>query len=161
MRQSVGTTWIFSICLTFIVLFTAYLAVSVNYAKAFKIKNRIMDTIEESEGYTAALEQNITEYLGTQGYTASGICPDYSADDWQYMSCLDQNATGSCGACIYKTEITSNDQYMCAHKTYYKVVVFFKFDLPIVSHFSSFRVSGESKPVIDFANSSDACKNDR
>ena len=36
MRESIGATWIFTICLTFIILMTAYLAISVNYAKAFK-----------------------------------------------------------------------------------------------------------------------------
>ena len=38
MRESIGGTWILSIVMTFLMLFTAYLAVSVNYAKAFRVK---------------------------------------------------------------------------------------------------------------------------
>ena len=76
MRESIGATWIFSICLTFIVIFTAYLAISVNYAKAFKIKNHIINMIEENEGFRDSSQQKIADYLVSQGYIARGECPN-------------------------------------------------------------------------------------
>ena len=51
MREAIGGTWIFSIVIVFIVLFTSFLAISVNYSKAFRVKNGIINIIEKT-GYT-------------------------------------------------------------------------------------------------------------
>ena len=50
MRESIGGTWLVGIVIVFIVIFTSYLALSVNYSKAFKVKNGIIEIIEENEG---------------------------------------------------------------------------------------------------------------
>lgn len=52
MRESIGGAWLVGIVITFVVLFTSYLALSVNYSKAFKVKNEIISLIEENEGLT-------------------------------------------------------------------------------------------------------------
>ena len=48
MRESIGGAWLVGIVITFVVLFTSYLALSVNYSKAFKVKNDIISLIEEN-----------------------------------------------------------------------------------------------------------------
>ena len=94
MRESIGATWIFSICLTFIVLFTAYLAISVNYAKSFRIKSDIISMIEENEGYNSDMDYNIEQYLLAQAYNANGYCEttltarDDLHSDWVRESCI-------------------------------------------------------------------------
>jgi len=150
MRESIGATWIFSICLTFIVLFTAYLAISVNYAKAFKIKNHIVTRIEENEGYNQTLEQELSSYLISQGYSAYNTCPDYSEDSWEKWGCINpQNGNeNQCGACIYRMGTSSNIN----NQAYYRVVSFFKFDLPVISYITTFKIKGESKTIYDYAN---------
>jgi hypothetical protein len=45
MREAIGGTWIFSIVIVFIVLFSSYLAISVNYSKAFKVKKVIYQVL--------------------------------------------------------------------------------------------------------------------
>ena len=45
MRQSIGGTWLFSLMIIFILLFTAYLAVAINYSKSFKVKNEVINII--------------------------------------------------------------------------------------------------------------------
>ncbi len=40
MKESIGGTWLLGFVLVFIVIFSAYLAVSINYTKAFKVKNK-------------------------------------------------------------------------------------------------------------------------
>ena len=42
MREAIGGTWIFGLVIVFIVLFTSYLALSVNYSKAFKAHRNIV-----------------------------------------------------------------------------------------------------------------------
>ncbi len=159
MRESIGATWIFSICLTFIVIFTAYLAISVNYAKAFRIKNHIINMIEENEGYKDSSQQKISDYLVSQGYIARGECPktieseDGEDADWEEPLCINSyNATdGLCNACIYRLAVNnSNELNACA--SYYKVVTFFNFDLPVINVLTQFKVKGDSKLIYDFAN---------
>ena len=48
MRESIGGAWLVGIVITFVVLFTSYLALSVNYSKAFKVKNEIISLIAKS-----------------------------------------------------------------------------------------------------------------
>lgn len=155
MRESIGAAWIFSICLTFIILFTAYLAISVNYAKAFRIKSHIISAIEEHEGYNdqSSLDQEIVNYLVSQGYTASGKCEEL--EGWGTPHCVDQKNNGTCGACIYHMDIDTGNDDICAKRSYYKVVTWFKFDLPIVNFLTTFKVSGDTRYIYDFANSPD------
>ena len=157
MRESVGAAGIFSICLTFIILFTAYLAISVNYAKAFRIKSNIVSMIEENEGYNGNLEERIINYLVSEGYTASGTCaPFISAnngyyDGWDLVSEIKiyNNVSSNSNACVYRRTASSNDDIANCN-SYYKVIAFFKLDLPVINYFSAFKVGGETKMIHDF-----------
>ena len=63
MRESIGGAWLVGIVITFVVLFTSYLALSVNYSKAFKVKNEIISLIEENEGLTDKTQEKIVYFL--------------------------------------------------------------------------------------------------
>ena len=45
MREAIGGTWLFGLVITFIVFFASFLAVSINYSKAFNVKNNVVDLI--------------------------------------------------------------------------------------------------------------------
>ncbi len=158
MRNAIGSAWIFSICLTFIILFTAYLAITVNYAKAFRIKSHLVSKIEEHEGYDSSLEADIVEYLKDEGYDAAGSCEQYITDDgedvdWALQECLNVQPGGKCEACIYRREVENKLQGLNSSRAYYRVIVFFRFDLPVVKAFlPSFQVGGDSRYIYDFAN---------
>ena len=49
MRDSFGGAFMFRLMLVFIFIFVAFSAVSFNYAKAFRIKNKVIDFIEQNE----------------------------------------------------------------------------------------------------------------
>lgn len=49
MRDAFGGVFMTNLFLVFIVIYVAFTAVSLNYAKAFRIKNQIIDYIEENE----------------------------------------------------------------------------------------------------------------
>ena len=63
MKESIGGTWLIGIVALFIVLFSAFMAYSINYTKAFRAKNSIIDLIEQSEGYTFYNESTPIENL--------------------------------------------------------------------------------------------------
>ena len=156
MRQAIGTTWIFSICLTFIVLFTAYLAISINYAKAFKIKNHIISMIEENEGINEGnasdFATKVEDYLLYQGYDAKKACEENGLRDdignWDPVQSI--NGDGKSYFCVYKRPAKNNSE--CKNEYVYKVVTFFKFDIPTLNTLMVFDVSGNTKVIHDFAN---------
>lgn len=51
MREAVGGTMILQIVLIFLTVYIAFMAVVINYGKVFRIKNAIINSIEQNEGY--------------------------------------------------------------------------------------------------------------
>lgn len=49
MRDSFGGVFMIKLFIVFIFIFVAFTAVSLNYAKAFRVKNKVIDFIEENE----------------------------------------------------------------------------------------------------------------
>ncbi len=198
MRESIGAGSIFSIVVVFIVLFTSYLAISVNYAKTFKIKNHIVTMIENSEGYgqnisTRTSGQNIERYLTAEGYTSHGRVPcdgNYNGsgdDQFEMVACIggnnggsnfgpasvcsNSNASADCAVAIFRVRYTSTTSYSgtnidinnptcvdvnnsscCAHRSYYRVITFFEFNLPIIRNITTFPVRGDTKTIYDYSH---------
>ena len=149
MRESIGGTWLGGIVIVFIVIFTSYLALSVNYSKAFKVKNGIIEIIEENEGLTDKAQTQIVSYLNAAGYYVYGNCnkvdPEYT--DGEQNGVLTgyerQGSTNKYKYCVYERSI-SNDTL---NRKYYRVTVFFKFDIPLLDNVFTFPVTGETKAV--------------
>lgn len=163
MRESIGSVSIFAIVITFIMLITAYLAISVNYAKAFRIKNHIINMIEEYHGEVnnAEFKDKVALYLTSQGYTANKKCPsssvltDNNLDtvgvNWNGPIVDDGFAPGNGNSfyCIYELEMDGNRGIddIDDKRYYYKVITFFKFDIPVIGNLAIFNVSGDTKLV--------------
>ena len=199
MRESIGATWIFTIVIVFILLFTSYLAISVNYARAFKFKNRIVTIVENSEGFkkgeakSKEISKSINNFITKDGYDAHGRCPcnaryndsedtttwtmvaciggnEGKADGTVPSKCADGNKSADCGVAIYRADsgvgysfskgktTIDNTNPTCAPRSYYRVVTFFRFDLPVIGYFTNFKVSGETKTIYDYANAVASCK---
>lgn len=120
MRESIGAAWIFSLVLIFILMFTGFVAISINYARAFQLKNVVANLIEENEGVpttSASLENAIEYYIEQNGYTAHDTVPKVmKADDpdgrnmnWTLTKCIKNGnpatASNDCTVAIYKADI--------------------------------------------------------
>lgn len=160
MKESIGATYILAICMTLIVLFTGYLAISVNYSKAFRIKSEIVSQIENNKKYDGGVEEKVKSYLTAQGYTAYGECPstivvkdeDFKDTEsgWKLKTCIQNSVpknSDKCNACIYHLDVGSDLDNICEKRSYYKVITFFKFDIPIVNTLLTFKVSGDTGNV--------------
>lgn len=146
MRESIGGTWIFSLVIIFIVLFSGYLAVSVNYSKAFKVKNGIVAIIEENEGLNSKAEGEIRSYLNSMGYYVYGSCNTNASGDEKETGYEPKGSKHK--YCIKKSIPEGNSTIP---KAYYTVKVFFRLDLPVIGDLFTFPISGETKAVY-FAN---------
>jgi len=159
MRESIGATWILSIVITFIVIFVGYLAVSINYTKAFRIKNTIITKIENSEGISdenmSEIENDIRKQLVYENYTTVGKCSEVP-DGWEkalYVNSSGNDDNARALACIYKREGHSNIEN--CPKVYYKIKVFFKIDVPVLGDLFTLGVNGDTRGIYDRANHED------
>lgn len=145
MREAIGGTWLFTIVIVFIVLFSSYLAISVNYSKAFKVKNGIVDLIEQNEGLSSETQTQISNYLDKTGYFVYGEC-NSKAGEKGYES---NGAGNNYKYCIVKTN-AANEELVAGstvERAYYKVKVFFRLDLPVLGDIFTFPVTGQTKAI--------------
>ena len=145
MREAIGGTWLFTIVIVFIVLFSSYLAISVNYSKAFKVKNGIVDLIEQNEGLSSETQTQISNYLDKTGYFVYGEC-NSKASEKGYES---KGAGNNYKYCVVKTN-AANEELVAGstvERAYYKVKVFFRLDLPVLGDIFTFPVTGQTKAI--------------
>ena len=139
MKESIGGAWLFQIAIVFILLFAGYLALSVNYSRAFKVKNEIISIIERNEGATTKTQDEITKYLSKVNHTIMGPCD--TADKEFPFSAGNNYSKG-----VYCLKMIC-DNTATIPRAYYKVKVFFRFDLPILGDLATFKVVGETKMI--------------
>ena len=126
MREAMGGALLIKLVMFFIVIYVCVLAIAINYSITFRVKNQIINLIEEYEGYELAKDA-IDEYIANVGYYRSsvgGVSLDASCNN---------------GYCI--EELTS------VRGKYYRITAFVSFDFPIIGQIMNFPVSGETKVI--------------
>ena len=77
MRDSFGGTFMIYLLLIFLAVYIAFVAVAFNYARAFKVKDKVMDIIEQNEGIDFEDEGGalgeIETYLNNVNYKVNNI----------------------------------------------------------------------------------------
>lgn len=154
MREAIGGAWLLGIAVTIIAIFTAYLAFSVNYAKAFKVKDGIVERIEKYEGFDVNNNKEMKEigdYLSMIGYNTKGKCNDkigfkdsdfYGVDGSTVKHKVKNQGFTYCVERVAKT--ASIGDYSSA---YYKVTVFYGLSFGFVDLNSIFFLTGETKNI--------------
>ena len=149
MREAIGSTWLTGIIITFIAIFSGFLAYSISYTKAFKVKNTVLSIIENKEGfYTSPYDlRNISESALKDDTTTE-------AEIFKYIKSLGYNYTmfdnksNPCkegelmegGYCLIK---------YCPENggVYYKVTSYISLSLPIINLGINIPVTGETKSM--------------
>lgn len=151
MRDAVGGTFMIKVLLVFLAVYICFIAVALNYAKAFRVKNKIIDIIEQNEGFDidskdtsdTSVRGRIDIYLKSVNYNITDI--DRLAKDTD-GTCYDR------GYCII--EYDSNNIEGKLSGKYYKVTTFVKLEFPFFNLTIPIRVVGETRKVLieGFAN---------
>lgn len=151
MRESIGGVWITQLVIVFMFIFAAFLALSINYSKAFRIKNEVLTMIEKGEGLTQNTRNMIGNYLRNNGYTMKGKCEKNSygitikgVKNTEMELINDSNKNKKYHLCVSKFRSVSPN---FPNRAYYEVRLFFKFNLPVLGNISTFEVEGQSKDV--------------
>ncbi len=146
MREAIGGTWITGLVITFMLIFVAFLAIAINYTKAFQMKNDVLTVIEEREGLTHEAISLINNFLKKNHYNAQRSC---TIGEGSYGSTsLDSNTVESVTNgkkyyyCVEK--INSSTGRDNERKITYNVTLFLSFTLPVLGDFSGFYVNGQT-----------------
>ncbi len=138
MKQAVGSTWTFSLVVTFVLLFAAFILLTLNYSAVFRHQAEIISIIEKYEGFTLTAKQIIDSHLKNNGYLTTDICPD----DY-FAATIDENK-----------EISREGNY-CINRVddYYEIMIFFNFNIPVLGEIFTFKITGETKEILIYEES--------
>lgn len=148
MREAIGGTWIMQLVIIFMLVFVGFLALALNYSKAFQMKNDILTMIEKKEGVNSESLKLINNYLASNRYSLTKSCPkgSYGVSDLTRNAISQvQNNTQKYYYCLQKV---SSETKNSPKKAYYKVELFFKFNLPIIGDIFTFSVPGATNDII-------------
>ena len=155
MREAIGGTWITQLVIVFMLIFVAFLALSLNYTKAFKVRNQLMTIIEQQEGVTSGDDGSIAlmnNYLKGNGYGVMRTCAldSYGVTNLNSSAVeLVTNDKKRYYYCIRKIEAPSSNH---EGKVYYKVNIFFHFNLPVLGDIFTFSVNGSTGDIVNPAD---------
>ncbi|MBQ4031110.1 MAG: hypothetical protein II625_05080 [Bacilli bacterium] len=163
MKEAIGGSWLYTLVIVMIALFTTFVSVTTNYTRAYKIKDQLISIIERNKGVTTDTLTQINSYLNSLGYTSTGVCPSAK---YHGFSRVDNNGTSESYAdqanyCIYKRVITcraktvgnevitfsGQNGYNTIPRAYYGVVAFFRLDWPILRQVIHLELSGETSII--------------
>lgn len=156
MREAIGSYFLTTIFIIFIVLFTGYMCLSINMNKAYKVKNEIINIIQKNNGLDESTLAQIQDFMTRIGYRTNGNCNDMegayafgisgsSTNSNKPVFCAKQMVTEYGFSENDLTKGYSKVQFPKA--AYYQIKVFFSIDLPIVKEFFTFGLKGSTKKL--------------
>ncbi len=151
MREAMGSTWLIGIIITFIAVFSAFLAYSISYTKAFKVKNEIINIIENNEGYSVVpggkLSNMSEANLNKDSHTDAKIYRfikaigyNYSVFDNKSNPCEKSHQLKEGGYCLVKY-CEGNGS------VHYKVTTYISLSIPVINIGLNIPISGETKSM--------------
>ena len=145
MREAFGGTFMIKLMLVFIIIYVAFMAIAINYAKTFRVKNQIINILEQyqydidkNSATDTSAEGVIDRYLASVPYSVFDVgradCEKFSKDSkFTYLSR---------GVCITMHGTTD--------ASYYTVTTYMYIErIPFLGAFNlSLPVRGETKTIV-------------
>lgn len=176
MKEAIGGSWLYTLVIVMIALFTTFVSVTTNYTRTYKVKDQLISIIETNNGVSKKTLEDISDYLSGIGYGATGDCPDDDGENWIPFS--NNNTNGATGYgndvnyCIYKHVVTcraiikdeknittgaglKGQGYNTIPRAYYGVAAFFRIDWPIINYFVNLKLTGETAVLYQVNSSSE------
>ena len=159
MREAIGSAFIVNLILIFIAVISALLIGSINYSKAYKVKDRIIYIIEKYDGMSENQDDpariEIDKQLKSLGYRIdNGFNSDCeSLYKRKYGSSYEKNGS----KLVHGKNIGVNQYNYCVYRVrfdssigdYYSVTTFMRFDIPLIGGLLVFPISGETSVMYE------------
>lgn len=177
MKNAISNVWLIGIVFTFILLFSGYLAITINYSRAFKIKNEVLTIIEKHNGLTDNMGssvpskfhsgstvignlgglQSIALYMAGSAYNVMSTCPNdgswYGVESIDYtktkLKPVNKGDNSKYYYCVKKEMVGDTVGNGTAFKSaaFYKIKIFYKMNLPVIGDIIKFTIDGTSSEV--------------
>lgn len=157
MREGLGSVVMIEIIVVFIVVVSTYLAFNVNYMKAFKMKNKIVDVYEKYYGKCNSSSSKCLSEIGAYadeiGYAPANF---YCSDG--YSEVIYKGKKLYCYKEVSAVSDDGNDNAVyddLGNRHYYKIATKIDIDIPIFNNifkFSPFTITGDTK-ILDSSES--------
>lgn len=135
-RDAISGAMTLQIIVIFMIIINCYLAFSVNYTKAFRVKNEIRSIIEKNEGLTCSAVEQINDLMLRTNYKITTEFEDWCTNNGYEVARL------NAGSFCYKYQAVDvsgtykeDNRYKGA---YYTVATFVNIDLPLLNNFLPF-----------------------
>jgi hypothetical protein len=140
MKESIANSYIFGIVILFVGLIMLFFVASLNYTKAFKVKNKIINAIETYGEYNTKAKSEIEDALSGIGYRVdnSGNCK--TDGRFSKGTSLTQLGNTNYRYCVYEFDQGERGKY-------YGVVAYMYFEIPLLGKTLEFPVYGETKTM--------------
>lgn len=149
MSRTISGAWILQLAVAFILLFVSFITLSINYTRAYAVKNELLSIIEKYEGVSQGNDgsvQIINNYLLHHKYSMMSECGPgyYGTQDLDSNTLEPTESNTKYYYCIKKVSSASNAHPKRAH---YEVKVFFNFNLPLLGGILTFDSHGVSNDI--------------
>ena len=153
MRDVIGSTFMFRIIIIFIVMYVTFATIAVSYAKTFRLKNRVIDIIEQSQydykgssvedrAFSANKVINkVDDFLTKNNYNYKDKVKNHCYSKVDKDSGLKSQVTEN-GACILPIKYNvgkSKERY------YYRVTLYMVISIPVINYDAVIPISGETE----------------
>ncbi len=148
MNKSISGLWLFSVVIVFMMILIAYVAISINYSNAYRLKTNLVTKLEQYDGWNNTAKDEIEAAIRASGYRQTGFCK-VPRDNSKIIGVLDghitENPTTRQSYCVSRTK--RDGQNGGEDKYYYELTVFLGFNLPVLGDIYTFSVSGETGAI--------------
>lgn len=190
MKTNISNIWLIGLVITFLMIFSAYIIITVDYSKSFKLKNEVLTIIEKNKGMTiysgnqtaevnsviptrtsekvlshVGAVKTINAFLAASSYTAKGPCNRPSGTTHLYGVKELKYGKNDTWAQIGESATDGEHYYYCFAKyptgregtepyesVYYRIELFYRFEIPILREFLPIRVDGVTDEIYLPAN---------
>ena len=163
MKESIGGIFNIQTVLIFIVLATGLLLFSVNYAKAFRVKNEFRRIIEQYEGLTESTAEKFDAAAKKYGYSFSNPTIYENACERNGLRAYKSDNYVFCYKCDLK-DVDGTDVNNKTYKgAYYTIYTFVDIDIPLINKIfpavaSFLKIEGETSLIYSSGNNSEICQ---
>lgn len=156
MRDAVGGTFMIRVFLIFLATYIVFIGIALNYAKGFRVKNKILDIIEQNEGIEN-MDYTDTDSNGVIGKINSYLnVVKYNLKDRVELKDCSKAFKNSAendesihlyehGYCIRKIEGPTIDENI--RTEYYQVSTFVDIYIPLVELHYLIPIKGETRKI--------------
>lgn len=150
MRESFGGAFMIKLVFVFIIVYVSFMAVAINYAKAFRVKNQVINILEQNKykgGTTDNAFNLVNEYLPKVSYNLSDKYDEIEDECKKQAIKLEINdinnnvSVSEYGVCMIS---------MVGNKTspkYYMVITYIAIDFPFFNVSMILPIVGETKSI--------------